>query len=95
MSEISVRTRLFAQFREQFGGAVPLTLASGSTFLSALNELAATVPDGKKAFFEDDGNVREYVVLMRNGKRIDTLDAGTTQLAEGDELAIFPPVAGG
>ncbi|MEN6610625.1 MAG: ubiquitin-like small modifier protein 1 [Methanoregulaceae archaeon] len=95
MTKISVRIRLFAQFREQFGGAVPLSLETGSTLLDALNELAAGVPDGRKAFFEDDGGVREYVVLMRNGKRIETTEAAATQLAEGDELAIFPPVAGG
>jgi len=95
MTKISVRTRLFAQFREQFGGAVPLSLEAGATVLSALNALAAGVPDGEKAFFEEDGSIREYVVLMRNGKRIETTEAGATQLADGDELAVFPPVAGG
>lgn len=95
MSKITVKTRLFAQFREKFGGAVPLHLESGTTILGAITEIASGVPDGKKAFFEDDGSIREYVVLMQNGKRIETTEAATTRLADGDELAVFPPVAGG
>jgi molybdopterin converting factor small subunit len=32
---------------------------------------------------------------MRNGKRIDISDAVTTKVSDGDEIAVFPPVAGG
>jgi molybdopterin converting factor small subunit len=32
---------------------------------------------------------------MKNGKRIDTLDAPQTTIEDGDEIAVFPPVAGG
>jgi molybdopterin synthase sulfur carrier subunit len=35
------------------------------------------------------------VILMKNGRRIDTADAATTLIADGDEIAVFPPVAGG
>jgi molybdopterin synthase sulfur carrier subunit len=32
---------------------------------------------------------------MRNGKRLDTAEADHTSLSDGDEIAVFPPVAGG
>jgi molybdopterin converting factor small subunit len=32
---------------------------------------------------------------MKNGKRIDIADAAKTPVADGDEIAVFPPVAGG
>jgi molybdopterin synthase sulfur carrier subunit len=35
------------------------------------------------------------VILMRNGKRVELRDAGSTVVSEGDEIAVFPPVAGG
>ena len=30
---------------------------------------------------------------MRNGKRVETADAATVNVADGDEIAVFPPVA--
>jgi molybdopterin converting factor small subunit len=32
---------------------------------------------------------------MKNGRRIDNTDAGKTRIGDGDEIAVFPPVAGG
>ncbi|MDO9324482.1 MAG: MoaD/ThiS family protein [Methanoregula sp.] len=32
---------------------------------------------------------------MKNGKRIELGDAADTPVTDGDEIAVFPPVAGG
>jgi molybdopterin synthase sulfur carrier subunit len=95
MTTITVKARLFAQFREIFGGEVFLSLAPGTMVAGAVRQLASRSADGKKAIFDENGGIREYVVLMRNGKRIETAEADTIPLADGDEIAVFPPVAGG
>ena len=33
---------------------------------------------------------REFVILMKNGKRIDIADAAKTPVTDGDEIAVFP-----
>jgi molybdopterin synthase sulfur carrier subunit len=45
--------------------------------------------------FDESGKVREYVILMKNRKNVDSLDGLKTMLSEGDEVGILPPIAGG
>jgi molybdopterin synthase sulfur carrier subunit len=92
---MKVRVRFFAQFRELFGGDAMLDLPEETSVLGAVRQLALQAEEGKKALFEESGELREYIVLMRNGKRIETDEAGEILLGDGDEIAVFPPVAGG
>jgi len=49
----------------------------------------------KSALFDESGNVREYVILMKNRKDIESIGGLKATLSEGDEVAILPPIAGG
>lgn len=84
MTTIRIRVRLFAIQREQVGSrAVDLELASGATIEDAWRTLVACFPVLAPG--------RASVRFARNGAY-----AGPEQtLAEGDELAIIPPVSGG
>jgi len=85
----------FASFREILGKERVLLLKESATVKDLLEELAATKPAFKEAAFDESGALRDYVLLMVNRKRIDpTLDL-SRPLQEGDELAVFPPLAGG
>jgi molybdopterin synthase sulfur carrier subunit len=60
-----------------------------------VREIARRNEEGYKAVFDDQGRFHDFVIVMRNGKRVLISDAEKIILADGDEIAVFPPVAGG
>jgi molybdopterin synthase sulfur carrier subunit len=92
---MNVRIKAFARFREIIGSENTLELHNGTSVLGALKSLSAGSKDFRDACFDKEGNVASHVVLMINGKRISGSDRDAVELHEGDELAVFPPVAGG
>jgi sulfur-carrier protein len=90
-----IRVRSFAIFRDILGKELSVELKDGSTVKDLLENLISTRQRLKSAVFDESGEVKEYVILMKNRKNIESLGGLDTELAEGDELAILPPVAGG
>ena len=90
-----VKVRAFASFREILGRERELDAEKGSTIADLLHELVSSSKGFKESAFDDSGRLQDYVLLMLNKKRIDPLRDLSMEMHEGDELAIFPPVAGG
>ena len=90
-----VYIKAFANFREILGRDSQVELEDGSTAKELLDSLCLSQQRLKSALFDESGRVREYVILMKNRKDIDSLDGLETTLTDGDEVAILPPVAGG
>ena len=90
-----IHVRSFASFRDILGKELSVELKEGSTVKDLLDDLISTRQRLKSAVFDESGKVKEYVILMKNRKNIESLDGLDTELAEGDEVAILPPVAGG
>ncbi len=90
-----IRVRSFASFRDILGKELSVELKGGSTVKDLLDDLISTRQRLKSAVFDESGKVREYVILMKNRKNIESLSGLDTELFEGDEVAILPPVAGG
>ena len=90
-----IQVRSFASFRDILGKELSVELKEGSTVKDLLDDLISTRQRLKSAVFDESGKVKEYVILMKNRKNIESLDGLDTELAEGDEVAILPPVAGG
>ncbi len=70
-------------------------LASGSSIRDALDQL----PTASNAalgdlLFDTDGEIVSHLVVFRNRKLV-TQDRFDTELADGDELKLFPAVSGG
>ena len=92
---MKVKVRFFARFRELLGTDIIAEPAGGTTFAALVADVAKKNMEGYDAIFDEHGTFREFVILMRNGKRVETPDAGKVAVADGDEIAVFPPVAGG
>ncbi|MCX6689567.1 MAG: MoaD/ThiS family protein [Methanoregula sp.] len=92
---MTVKVRFFARFRELFGGDIITGISPGTSFMGLIKEIAGKNREGYDAIFDENGAFREFVILMKNGKRIDCTSATEISVADGDEIAVFPPVAGG
>jgi len=91
-----VTLKTFADYREITGITEKhLELEAGMTMGGLLNMLTDAYPGLRPAMFKDSGRLREFIILMVNGRNIEFLDKMNTMLGEGDVIALFPPVAGG
>ena len=93
--KMTVKIRFFARFRELLGTDIVTDVAPGTMFTSLITTLAHKNPTGYAAIFDEKGAFHEFVILMKNGKRIELTDAAKTPVVDGDDIAVFPPVAGG
>ena len=92
---MKVKIRFFARFRELLGTDIIVEPPSGTMLAALIREVAGEKREGFDAIFDDHGFFREFVILMRNGKRVEAADAERTAITDGDEIAVFPPVSGG
>lgn len=90
-----VHIKAFANFRDILGKDMDVEVKDCSTIKDLLDDLISSRRRLKSALFDESGQIKEYVILMKNRKNINSLDGLETKLSEGDEVAILPPVAGG
>ena len=88
--------KLFADLAEHAGDKhVTVDASAGDTVGDALEQLVADRPD-LEARVLDDGELRSQINVLRNGTNVLVEEEGLeTELEDGDELALFPPVSGG
>lgn len=91
---MNISIRAFARFREDFGERTGLTLEESCTLPAALKELV-TIKGHPDTLFDEEGAVKDFVLVMVNGERLAPEDRITRHLSEGDEIIIYPPVSGG
>lgn len=92
---MQVKIKGLASFRDLLGSESSLEVESGSTIEDVLQKLSSKNRRFRENAFDESGRLRDFVKLMKNKKIIESSEAKDIKLAEGDELAIFPPVAGG
>ena len=92
---MKITVRAFARFREVIGELNMIDLPEGSGIPVLLAELASRNDETRELLLDEQGRIREHILLMVNRKRISRSVLPDIVLAQGDEVAIYPPVAGG
>ena len=92
-----MQIKLFANLRAfAKDGRVHLTLPHGAAVVDALEHLFALVPGlAEHVVDAESGELLPYVNIMLRGRLIRDLNGLQTPVTDSDELAIFPPIAGG
>ena len=95
-SSIRVFVQYYNILRARAGVASEtLDLPNGATLRELLNHLAeAHGPVLREVLFTREGAVQSHLVVFRNRELLPATDRDTV-LADGDELMLFPAIAGG
>ena len=92
---IKVTAKFFASFREIIKeGTIETELEEGAD-ISRLLQVLCNSYDLQDQLFNEKNELRKWIKILINGRSIDFLEGIETKLNAGDEIAIFPPVAGG
>ena len=86
------KVKLFGNLRNY--AVSPQVDIPGTDIAAILESLCETNPGLNDALLED-GKIRPYYRIMINGRDIELADGIHTQVNEIDQIAIFPPIAGG
>ena len=92
---MQVKVKFFATFREIFNAnEIEIELEGAPNLQQLLNSLCKS-RKCRRQIFERSGELRPSVVILKNGKQIQSLDGVQTSLEAGDTIAMFPPLGGG
>jgi molybdopterin synthase sulfur carrier subunit len=88
--------KFFATFRAIVGQKlVEREFSDASTVGDVLAALEGEYPDMEDRLLDEDGEIREQLSILKNGRGVIHMDGAATPMEDGDTLAVFPPVAGG
>ncbi len=91
-----MKIRLFASLRQAAGvSELAYSLAAGARVRDAVELLVASYPGLSGRLVDEQGRLRDAVSIFVDGRNIRLREGLDTPLAGVEELAMFPPVAGG
>lgn len=91
---MTVTVRLPTVLRPQANGQSTVTV-DGANVGEVVEKLVAEYPGLQANLLDESGQVRKFVNIYINDEDIRFLDKLDTNVADGDEVAILPAVAGG
>ena len=96
---MNITIRSFLTLREVMGGQSTLELEIGNlTVIELLNELSDMFGDrfSEMVFDKARKGLNEHVRILVNGRHYSHIPHKlNTRLQQGDEVCLFPPIAGG
>ncbi len=92
---MEVKIRFFAKFGEIFGREHLIEVSDETQIIDAIKAITARKQDNEAVIFDESGHFRSFVIVMKNKTRIQHHETFTLTVSDGDEIIVFPPVAGG
>lgn len=90
---ISVELKFYATFRDAVGRkSLTRELPADATLADALADAAEEYPDLEDELLTDDGEIRDGVRALKNGRAAAEAD---TRLGDGDDVSFVNPIHGG
>lgn len=93
MANIKIRT--FARFRELFGDRFEVRVQAPATVKDVVMAVEQSNARGVGELVDREGTLKPSVIILVNRERITGTNRGDQPVIDGDEVAIYPPVAGG
>jgi len=91
---MEIELRFFANFREAVGQkTISREFDDTARAAEILDALTEEFPDIE--LFDENGELRSHLTILKNGQNITHLEGLETGFEDGDTLSVFPPVAGG
>ena len=92
-----MKVKMFGTLRSAVGHTkeIKVRVEDGSTVLEVLETLFVDYPGLERKVIVADNTLQGGVNLFVNGRSVRFLGGLTTVLRQSDELALFPPIAGG
>ena len=91
---MKIKVRFFSENGELLGNEEMMDAKEGSVLSDLITNVSGKNKEGFDAIFDAKGNIRDFVVLARNGKQIDMTEAEKTIVAEGDDIVVLRPISG-
>lgn len=85
--------RLYATYRDAAG--IKEFETSAQSVGELLEGISRAYPALYEALCDNNGELRALVKVLVNGRHIQFLNGVKTMLGDKDEVALFPPIAGG
>lgn len=92
-----MRIHLFGLLRDAaaYSSKVALEVQPGEQVGHVLERLVAQYPRMRPLLFESPGHLVPYVMIVLNGRDVRDGNGLATAVQPTDEMAVFPPSAGG
>ena len=95
MIYLKIKLRLLLPFKKIVGKEELTIELEGSTLKSMLDCLTEQHPDLRSAIYDKEGKIDSFVNIFVNDKPTFAAQESQIKLKDGDEVLIFPAIAGG
>ncbi|MGG0717904.1 ubiquitin-like small modifier protein 1 [Robertmurraya massiliosenegalensis] len=90
-----MHVKVFANLRDICGGVSVQVVPNGNRIIDILNKMVEMYPEINDEIFTLEKTLKPFVHVYVNGRNIIHANDLETEVHETDQIALFPPVAGG